>query len=243
MVKTDLFVDMPRVTPFFSESWYPLPAVIVLPGGGYAMHADHEGEPVARFYQQKGFHAFVLKYRILPETYPAALEDVQALVRFLRSNAKELNVDPQRVFVAGFSAGGHLAALSAVSEDVRDGFSARPNGVILGYPVVSSRQRCVRNFCGGDEALAEAISVEKRVTPETPPVFLWHTAEDAAVDVRQSLALGSALREQGIPFEMHIFPHGPHGLGLGKLTQDVSGWPQMSVDWIIRNFLSGEKRG
>lgn len=237
MENAELFQNMHRVTPFFSESWYPLPAVVVLPGGGYALHADHESEPVARFYQQKGFHAFVLRYRLLPEIYPAALEDVQEFVRFLRSHAKALRVDPQRIFVVGFSAGGHLAALSAVSEDVRDGISARPNGVILGYPVTSSRQRCVRNFCGGDEALAEAISVEKRVTPETPPVFLWHTAEDQAVDVRQSLNLGIALKEQGVPFEMHIFPHGPHGLGLGKLMQDVGSWPQMSVDWIIRNFL------
>jgi len=233
MENTELFDDMPQVTPFFTETWYPLPAVVVLPGGGYALHAEHEGEPVARFYQQKGFHAFVLKYRILPDIYPAALEDVQAFVRFLRSHAKELKVDPNRIFVVGFSAGGHLAALSATSEAA----DARPNGVILGYPVTSSRQKCVRNFCGGDEALAENLSIENRVTPETPPVFLWHTGEDAAVDVRQSLTFGAALKEQGVPFEMHIFPHGPHGLGLGKLTQDVGSWPQMSVDWIIRNFL------
>lgn len=237
MVHTDLFEAMPEVTPFLTETWYPLPAIVVLPGGGYALHAAHEGEPIARFYQQKGFHAFVLKYRLLPETYPAALEDVQELIRFLRNHAKTLKVDPNRIFVVGFSAGGHLAALSAVSEDAREGISARPDGVILGYPVISSRQNCVRKFCGGDETLAEAISVEKRVTPETPPMFVWHTAEDAAVDVCQSLNLGIALKEQGVSFEMHIFPHGPHGLGLGKLTQDVSGWSQMSVDWIIRNFL------
>ena len=154
MEEVQLFSNMPEVTAFLTETWYPIPAVVVLPGGGYGMHAAHEGAPVARFYQQAGFHAFVLKYRLLPETYPAALEDVQRLIRRLRQSGEELKVDPDRIFVAGFSAGGHLAALSATAEEA----DARPNGAILGYPVTSSRQKCVRNFCGGDEVLAESLS-------------------------------------------------------------------------------------
>ena len=113
----------------------------------------------------------------------------------------------------------------------------RPNGVILGYPVSSSQQGCVKKFCGNDEALFDKLSVEKQVTPDTPRMFIWHTAEDAAVHVSQSLHLALALKAQNVPYELHIFPHGPHGLGLAKLHPDIRSWAQMSVDWILRNRM------
>lgn len=228
----------PQVTAFLTESWYPLPAVIVLPGGAYSHHASHEAEPIAQFYQSCGYHAFVLRYRLLPSLYPAALCDVQRLIRYLRANAKEWKVDPEKIFVIGFSAGGHLAGMSAVGEDVcrlgdrLDSFSHRPNGVLLGYPVVNTGHACVRNIANHDEGLFDTLSVDRQVTAGTPRMFIWHTAEDPVVDVRQSLSLATALRANGVPFEMHIFPCGPHGLGLGTHLPDIKTWAQHSARWI-----------
>lgn len=230
----------PAVTAFLTESWYPLPAVIVLPGGAYVTHAAHEAEPIAEFYRSCGFHAFVLRYRLLPNLYPAALCDVQRLIKYLRANAKELKVDPDRIFVIGFSAGGHLAGMSAVGEDVcqlgdsLDSYYHRPNGVLLCYPVVNNGHGCVKKIAGNDEDLLQTLAVNKQVTQETPPMFIWHTSEDAVVDVRQSLSLAEALRENRVPFEMHIFSHGSHGLGMGKHLDDVSTWTQHSAQWIRR---------
>lgn len=228
----------PQVTAFLTESWYALPTVIVLPGGGYSHLAAHEAEPIAEFYQSCGFHAFVLRYRLLPNLYPAALCDVQRLIKYLRANAKELKIDPEKIFVIGFSAGGHLAATTAVAEDVcklgdeLDTQSHRPNGVLLGYPVVNTGHKCVVKIANEDEALCEKLCIDKQVTADTPPMFIWHTSEDSVVSVQQSLSLASALRNNGIPFELHVFPHGSHGLGLAKHREDISTWAAHSAQWI-----------
>ena len=228
----------PQVTAFLTESWYPTPTVIVLPGGGYRSHAAHEAEPIAEFYNACGYHTFVLRYRLLPNLYPAALCDVQRLIKYLRFHAEELKVDPEKIFVIGFSAGGHLAGHCTVAEDVcqlgddLDAQSHRPNGAILCYPVVNtSSHQSVRSIAG-EEALYEKLSVDKQVTPDTPPMFLWHTAEDTVVDVRQSLSLATALKENNVPFEMHIYPNGKHGLGLAKRYSDVSTWVEHSAQWL-----------
>lgn len=228
----------PQVSAFLLESKETLPAVIVLPGGGYSQHAEHEAEPIAEFYNSCGYHAFVLRYRLLPNLYPAALCDVQRLIKYLRANAKALRIDPDKIFVIGFSAGGHLAGMSAVGQDVcrlgdaLDAQNHRPNGVLLGYPVVNIGHDCVKRLAGNDEAMFDKLAVEKLVTAETPPMFIWHTSEDAVVDVRQSLALAQALREHKIHFELHIFPKGYHGLGLGQRFEDVRTWTQHSIQWI-----------
>lgn len=230
----------PEVTAYLTDTWYKLPAVIVLPGGGYSQHAAHEAEPIAEFYRSSGFHAFLLRYRLLPNLYPAALCDLQRLIKYLRANADALKVDPDKIFVIGFSAGGHLAATSAVGEDVcnlgdeLDAQNHRPNGVILAYPVVNDGHACVKKLANHDEALCEKLRVDRQVTAGTPRMFIWHTSEDAVVDVRQSLSLASALRENSVPFEMHIFPHGSHGLGLAKHYSDVRQWAQLSVDWLMK---------
>lgn len=228
----------PTVTAMLTESWYPLPTVIVLPGGGYSHLAAHEAEPIAEFYQSCGYHAFVLRYRLLPNLYPAALCDVQRLIKYLRAHAQELKVDPEKIFVIGFSAGGHLAATTAVAEDVcrlgddLDACSHRPNGVLLGYPVVNTGHKCVVKIANEDEAICQKLCIEKHVTADTPPMFIWHTSEDPVVNVQQSLSLASALRENGIPFELHVYPHGKHGLGLAKHYPDVSTWAEHSAQWL-----------
>ena len=235
--------ELPKVSCYPTATWYKLPAVIVLPGGGYSEHADHEAEPIAEFYNARGFHSFILRYRLIPEYYPSAICDLQRLIKYLRANADALRVDENRIFVVGFSAGGHLASFSAVAEDVckvgdcLDDFDCKPNGVIAGYPVVSSEHPCIKNLAQNDEKALKLLSVEKNITENTPPFLIWHTTDDATVDVKNSLMLGEALKEKGVKFEMHIFPSGEHGLGLAKLRPDISKWADLSADWIIHNFL------
>lgn len=238
----DVSNDKPTVSAYLTDTWYKLPAIIVLPGGGYSMHAAHEAEPIAEFYKSKGFHSFILKYRLLPNIYPAALCDLQRLIKYLRANSDELRIDPDKIFVIGFSAGGHLAALSAVSEDVcllkdeLDSYSHKPSGVLLGYPVINIEHSCVKEICGYNEALYDKLSVDKQVSADTPRCFIWHTSDDSVVDVQHSLKLATALRKNNIKYEMHIFPSGEHGLGLGLIHKDISKWAQLSVDWMINNF-------
>ena len=234
--------DIPEVFSFLTPTWHKLPAIIVLPGGGYAEHAAHEAEPVAEYYRSKGLHAFVLKYRLLPNLYPSALCDVQALIKYLRANADDLKIDADKIFVVGFSAGGHLAALSAVSEDICqtdtqiDIFSCKPSGVLLGYPVINAEHCCVRENCGKNETLYEELSIDKRIECNTPKMFILHTSDDNIVDVSHSLKLAAALRKNGVNFEMHIFPSGEHGLGLALLKKDICKWAELSVEWIIKEF-------
>ncbi len=233
--------DTPNsMTAFLTPTYYPHPAVIIFPGGGYAGREPHEGEHIAQYYQSKGFQAFVVDYRLHPNAFEAILADAQRAVKIVRKNAKLYKVDPNKIFLAGFSAGGHLAVSAATMADHSligdeyDTVNCRPNGLILGYPVILSHRpdggmiTCIRRL-GKDN-----LSLEKWVTKETPPVFLWHTFEDTTVDVRNSLVFAQALKEQDVPVEMHIFPRGKHGLGLAQLYADVGAWPEMSVAWMLR---------
>lgn len=237
-----------RMTFYRAENQAPAPAVVVLPGGAYAGRAPHEGEPIAEFYQKQGFHAFVVDYRVAPNRYPAGLADVQRAIRLIRHHASEWGVDPQRIFVCGFSAGGHLAASTAIiTEDVSaigdalDRESFRPSGAILCYPVISGQDehghiashRCLlgERF----EADRAALSLQNRVNEQTVPCFIWHTAEDAVVPVIHSLMLAEKLAEYRIPYELHVFPRGYHGLGLSLDKPEyapVSRWAGWSADWI-----------
>ena len=191
--------EKPEIISFLIPTWYKLPAIIVLPGGGYAEHAAHEAEPIAQYYNSKGFHAFVLRYRLLPNLYPSALCDVQALIKYLRAHSDELRVDPDKIFVIGFSAGGHLAALSAVSDDICqtntliDTFSCKPSGVLLGYPVITAEHICVKKNCGNKEELYDKLSIDKQIYCDTPKMFIWHTSDDNVVDVSHSLKLAESL--------------------------------------------------
>lgn len=252
--RADLPFGMPEETLQPHVDCYPHPGgglragVLVCPGGAYGCHAEHEGVDVAERFNQLGFHAFVLKYRVAPYfRYPAPMLDAFRAIRVLRSRAAELLLDPRQLAVCGFSAGGHLAAATGVlfnDLDARDGDAAdaecqRPDALILGYPVISfdplrGHRGSGDNLLGADrgEAMAEDFRLDRRVSPETPPTFLWHTAADGAVPVGGTLDFAEALKQSGVPFGLHVFPEGPHGLGLAPDWPDVRVWPELCRDFL-----------
>jgi acetyl esterase/lipase len=225
-------------------------AIVVCPGGGYgALALDHEGKQIAEWLNSIGVTAAVLEYRHRNKGYghPAPMQDVQRAMRTVRANADVLSVDPKRVGVLGFSAGGHLASTAAThfdagtvnSEDPVERQSCRPDFAVLCYPVIAfnepyTHQGSQRNLLGEDasEALIASLSSEKQVTSETPPTFLWHTSEDIAVPPENSVQFYLALRRAEVPAELHIFEHGRHGVGLGKDLPGVSTWPKLCEAWL-----------
>ena len=233
------------VIPAVGPSLQAAPAVLVLPGGGYAMQADHEAEPVAEWLASLGIHAFVLRYRVAPQRHPAPLEDAKEAMLWIRSGAHGLRVDPARVGVLGFSAGGHLAATLSVNVTVGDPALDLPGAVpdlsILCYPVISFvnsvHQGSVDNLAGAGASagMLRDLSAELHVGPATPPAFLWHTSDDDAVPVSHSLAYASALSAAGVPVELHVFPHGAHGLGLANDEPGAGQWSGLCAEWL-RSF-------
>ena len=227
----------------------PRGAVLVCPGGGYGSRAEHEGGVIARRFNEDGFHAFVVHYRVAPHRHPAPLFDVARAIRIIRHNAEEWKVEPSKIAVCGFSAGGHLTASLGVHFDeapvegstpdkLPSTLSGRPDALILCYPVISSsafaHQGSFENLLGAESSpgLRQKMSLELQVTPETPPAFLWHTFDDAAVPVENSLLFAQALRGQSIPFEMHIYPTGRHGLGLAEEDAHVATWIPLCCEWL-----------
>jgi acetyl esterase/lipase len=228
--------------PYPVPSKKPVGAIIVCPGGAYADLAPHEGEPIARWANSLGYAAFVLHYRLA--RHPAPLNDAQKAIRYLRSQAKAFNIEPSQIGILGFSAGGHLAAASGVfftpgnvaSEDPQARVSSRPDAMILCYPVISfgpyGHRESMINLLGENPPanLVEEFSLEKAVSSQTPPAFIWHTADDDGVPVENSLLLAKALRDHDVPFALHVFPHGRHGLGLGEgLSAD---WTELCGKWL-----------
>lgn len=220
------------------------PAFLVLPGGGYARQADHEAEPVAEWLAALGIHAFVLRYRVAPDRHPAPLEDAKEAMLHIRNGSHGLAVDPGRVGVLGFSAGGHLAATLSTSTSTGsarlDLPEAVPDLTVLCYPVVSYTQSVhqgsVDNLLGtapSSDLLAE-LSAERNVTAGTPPAFVWHTADDAAVPASHSLDYAGALMRAGVPAELHVFPRGRHGLGLAAEEPGPDQWTQLCAAWLDR---------
>lgn len=213
-------------------------AVLVCPGGGYVNLAmDHEGRQVAEWFNSFGVTAFVLKYRLGPRyRHPAMIEDARRAIRIIRSRAKEFGIDPARVGVMGFSAGGHLA--STLSTHFGEG--ERPDFAILCYPVISFTTRythsgSMRALLGDppDPALVWELSNELRVTSQTPPTFLFHTNADTGVPPENSILYYLALRRAGVPAEMHIYQEGRHGVGLAPKDPVLSTWPGRLKDWLM----------
>lgn len=213
-------------------------AVLVCPGGGYgALAMDHEGKQVAEWFNSFGVSAFVLKYRLGPRyRNPAMLDDVRRAMRMIRSRAAALKVDPAKIGVMGFSAGGHLA--SSLSTHFQAG--ERPDFAVLVYPVISFTTRythsgSMRNLLGPspDPALVWDFSNELKVTSQTPPTFLFHTNADTGVPPENSVLYYLALRSAGVPAEMHIYQDGRHGVGLAPKDPVLSSWPARLKDWMM----------
>ena len=225
--------DIPTLTPFLPDPAKASGAAIVIcPGGGYGGLADHEGSQYARWLNEQGIAGFVLKYRLGSAGYrhPIMLQDAARAVRTVRARAKEWQLDDKRIGLMGSSAGGHLAStllthFDAGKTDAADPIervSSRPDIGILCYPVVTmgefTHQGSKNNLLGKDPSpeLVRELSNELQVTKETPPCFIFHTCEDAAVPVENSLQFATALRKARVPFDLHIYEHGAHGIGLGS---------------------------
>ncbi|RMF41214.1 MAG: alpha/beta hydrolase [Planctomycetota bacterium] len=234
------------------------PVLVIFPGGGYGgLAIDHEGHAIARWANSLGMMAVIVEYRHRGRGYghPAPMLDAQRAIRYVRHHADVWQIDPQRVGVIGFSAGGHLAttvltkfdAGNPGSPDPIERESCRPDFGIACYPVVAlgeafTHRGSQRNLLG-DEAPADLVrlmSNEKQVRPDSPPCFLWHTADDAVVSVENSLRFASSLSAAGVPFELHVFPHGRHGLGLAQGHPGVDQWPDLCQNWLVRLGMIAE---
>ncbi|MBQ4436551.1 MAG: alpha/beta hydrolase [Clostridia bacterium] len=221
--------------------------VLVLAGGGYHYKADHEGAPIARRINQGGISAAVLDYRVTPYHAPVPQWDALRAVQLLRSLAPEYGYQSDRIAILGFSAGGHLAASTSYLEidlpgttvnDPLAGINPLPNAAVLCYPVITlgayTHQGSRDNLLGMNASaeLAAKWSVERHIKPDACPAFIWHTADDGAVPIQNSLMLAAALAEQKVPFSLHIWPHGSHGLGLAENTEDIRRWPDLMIEWL-----------
>ncbi len=240
-------------------SFSPRRAVIVCPGGGYGHLSPREAEPIAAQFLAAGLAPFILRYSVgegASDFRP--LKQLSLAIRHVRENAERYSIDPAYVFVCGFSAGGHLCASlgtlwsSPVLDEIAEGAPReilRPTGMILGYPVISAGEWGHRGsflkLCGKEEpteAELNAFSLEKHVSSDTPPAFIWHTFEDRSVPVQNSLLFAEAMTAAGVHFELHIFPQGPHGLSLcseltavgreAQIQPHTSQWVDLALRWV-----------
>ena len=237
------------------------PALLVCPGGAYAYTSRREAEPVALVFLAMGFNVFVLRYHCAPEArWPIPQLEAAEAMRLIRSLSDETMTDSGRVFICGFSAGGHLAASLGIlwkrgewAEMLgTEPETIRPTGMVLCYPVITTGDKAhrgsVENLLGASAPAEDLFraSLEKQVKEETVPAFIWHTRTDASVPVENSLELARALASRGVPFELHVFPEGSHGLSLASRLTDSDGsgkdtvpycavWPQMAASWMLED--------
>jgi len=240
--------DIPTITPFVVKQDVPVAAVVICPGGGYSHLSDiKEGSDVAKWLNSLGISAFVLKYRLgMRYHQPNQLLDAARALRTVRENAKQWNIDPNRIGILGFSAGGHLASTlgthfeagKADAPDEIDRVSSRPDLMILIYPVITMGElthKGSRTNLFGDDGTPELVKLysnELHVTAETPPTFLVHSVADPAVPVANSLMFADALRKAKVPFEIHLYERGPHGFGMAPGDPVLSTWTQRCAAWL-----------
>ena len=245
--------DVPTITPYLLAAERPRGAVIVCPGGGYAGLAPHEGEPVAQWLNGAGISALVLRYRVAPYRHPCPLLDVQRAIRTVRQRATEWGIDPEKVAVLGFSAGGHLTATAGTHYDAGDAGAVdpvdrqgcRPDAIVPCYAVITFGEHrhngSLVNLLGADapEDLRRSLSAELQVTSDTPPAFVWHTADDGGVPALNSLMFAVALARHSVPFELHVYESGRHGLGLATGDPRVGTWTHACAAWLLGRGFGG----
>lgn len=231
------------------------PIVLICPGGAYCMTSDREAEPVAMQYLARGYHVAILRYSVNPVKYPVALLQLAASVKYLKENAEKYHIDAEKIILQGFSAGGHLAGslgvfwnsagimnVLGVSGDV-----IKPRAMILSYPVITSGEFAHKesfvNLLGEKyDTLKEKMSLEKGVSQDTVPTFLWHTTDDEIVPVENSLLFFKALKKAKVPVELHIYQHGRHGLSLANyessdeagvmIQEECQSWIELVFKWL-----------
>ena len=249
------------------SKYYPTrmrPSIIVIAGGGYYDICEREGEPIALAYFAKGYNVFTLEYSCYPNTYPTQLIEGCMAVAYVKDKAKDFGINIDQVAVAGFSAGGHLAAMTATLYDedcvaniLKNKMSfARPDALVLGYPVISSgefsHKGSITNLTGGKSEFLNKVSLEKQVKENSSPAFIWGTVNDDLVPCENAFAYAYACRKMGVNFEFHLYEDGRHGLGLANeqtatpygrvlnstveeyIREDVSTWFEMSVAWLTK---------
>ena len=241
--------DVPALTVFLPRTMTAnTPAMIVCPGGGYSnLASNHEGRQVATYLNSLGLAAFVLRYRRSRYQHHHRTGDAQRAMRTVRSHAADWRIDPIADRDHGLSAGGHLAmsastwpeAVNATASDAIDRAASRPDFVVLGYPVISmtaawTHKGSKRNLLGDepDETLAKKLSGELAVTKDTPPTFIFQTNEDTTVPAENAVQYYLALRQAGVPAEMHVFEKGPHGVGLANSDPALSAWSGLLTNWL-----------
>lgn len=242
--------DIPTLTPYFATVENATGAtMVVCPGGGYAGLAAHEGVDYARWLNEQGITAFVLKYRLGSSGYhhPVEMHDAQRAIRYVRANATKWNLDPKRIGIIGSSAGGHLASTCMThfdsgnpnASDPIEQASCRPDLGVLCYAVITmgpnTHAGSKKNLLGEnpDPELVELLSNEKQVTKDTPPAFIFHSVADTTVKVENALAFAEALQKNGVSYSLHIYPKGQHGIGLGSKQWD----PKHRHPWTMECAL------
>ena len=240
------------------------PAMLVIPGGGYGYCSPREAEPVALRYLAYGINAFVLDYSVEPVLYPFSLAEGYMAIEYLRKNALELGIDGKKIAAVGFSAGGHLCGLlgsgfnsEKANAVFRGEYSHLPDAVILSYPVITygekSHNGSFNNLCGDDEELKQSLQIHKLIGKNSAPAFIWATADDGAVPVNSSLKIAAAYENAGVPFSLHIFGKGQHGLSLADetvyntasgaykdATASVRSWVNLSIEWLKEQGIAIE---
>ena len=240
--------NTPVTTPYIAEN--SKSCIVICPGGGYVDRAAHEGDGYAKWLMENGVSAFVVDYRVAPHKYPAPQYDAMRAVRYARFYAEKYGYDKNKIGIMGSSAGGHLAgSISTATDEMGytpvdeiDTVSFKPDFAVLCYPVISMNEfthEGSRLNLLGEASYEEAdkLSVHKRITENTPPMFIWHTSEDQAVPVENSFMLSMALSEKKIPFEFHSFQKGYHGLGLADDFEGTKLWTTAFLNWLKINDL------
>ncbi|OON97707.1 MAG: hypothetical protein ATN31_01240 [Candidatus Epulonipiscioides saccharophilum] len=232
------------------------PSLIICPGGYYQYTSDREAEPIALKFLSEGYNVFVLRYSVLPVQYPQQLLELAASVDYVRSNAKKYYIDPDNITIAGFSAGGHLCASLATLYDrkfISDSLKISPkdcypNKLILGYAVIDLNPHTPLNFLLEDLDSIEpsrsqyyTTAISDYVSKKTPPTFIWHTLDDTVVTADNAFLFANALMKNNVPFELHIYPFGTHGLSLANqqtateeshINQHVASWIDLALEWL-----------